>query len=344
MQDLNETARKLKLLEIDDTSLDSPERSGVLLKSTVAFCVTAAAVVLGATTYNNRHDASGIAIRDDVESEAGAYTSLEVLPPKEEVDRTTATGFVVAKRQATVSAEITGKVKEIFVAEGMRVSKGYVLATLDKRTALAALEDFRNQLAVAEANSKSLRLEMEYQKSELVRFRVLRSGQFITESELRLQENRVEVLDAKLDALVAGEVAVQAKLELANLTVEQHTIRSPFSGVVSEVNVQPGEVISPFSAGGSFTRTGVCTIVDVSSLSVEVDLPEGSVARISVGDSAEISLTSVPGEIFSGKIESVSPIADRNRASLKVSVVFDAIDSKIRPESTARVTFLGTEE
>lgn len=230
-----------------------------------------------------------------------------------------ASGYVVARRQATLAAQVTGQVSAILVEEGTRVAQGQVVARLDLATAGAGLANARANEQASAAAVSSLISERQQALRVQERYRKLADRGFARQADLDENEARVWVLTARIEQARAARMASAASIRGASSIVEQHIIRAPFGGTVVNINAQPGEMISPMSAGG-FTRTGIATIVDMSSLEIEADISESYIARIVPGQAVEIVLDAHPDRAFTGTVLTVVPSADRARATFKVRV------------------------
>jgi len=223
-----------------------------------------------------------------------------------------ASGYVTARMQATVSSKITGKVLEVFIEEGMFVEKGQILAQLDDSSVQAELNFAKTQLKEAQ--------------------RV-----FNRTSELR-KDNLAS--QASLDAAESQVDGLKARLDISKQIVADMQIRAPFSGVVINKAAQPGEMISPVSAGGGFTRTGIGTIVDMGSLEVEVDVNESYINRVQPGQPAITNLNAYPNWDISSEVIAIIPTADRNKATVKVRIGLLEKDARVLPDMGAKVSFL----
>ncbi len=255
-----------------------------------------------------------------------------------------ASGYVTARRQATVSSKVTGKVVDVLVEEGMEVREGQVLARLDDATP-------RKQLALAEARLGS-------QRRSLAETEVrLREAKLNQQRMRRLLEQGVstqaqgDTADAEVDSLAARlevgrqEVTVaEREVALRRQDVDDTVIRAPFSGVAVSKDAQPGEMISPVSAGGGFTRTGICTLVDMSSLEVEVDVNESYIQRVKPGQKAFATLDAYPDWQIPSRVIMPVPTADRQKATVRVRLSFDQLDPRILPDMGVKVAFLGDEK
>lgn len=254
-----------------------------------------------------------------------------------------ASGYVTARRQATVSSKVTGKVTEIFVEEGMVVREGQVLARLDDSI-------LRKEVALAEARLEAqrgtleeTRVRLHEAETNLQRARSLREQGVAPQSDLDAAEAQVGSLRARL-SLGREEVAVaERELALARQYLEDTVIRAPFTGVAVSKDAQPGEMISPVSAGGGFTRTGICTIVDMSSLEVEVDVNESYIQRVEPEQKAIVTLDAYPDWQIPARVIMPVPTADRQKATVRVRLAFDQLDPRILPDMGVKVAFLDEE-
>jgi len=252
-----------------------------------------------------------------------------------------ASGYVVARQQATVSAEVTGKLTEVLVEEGMQVDKGQVLARLDAATERAQLALARSQLKSARSALRETRVELENARRTLRRQRELRRRELTSQAELDDAGTAVQRLEARL-ASSRDEVEVaERNVALAQQRLDELTIRAPFTGIVIAKAAQPGEMVSPISAGGGFTRTGICTIVDMDSLEIEVDVNEAYIKRVSEGQRAIAVLDAYPDWEIPAAVIAIVPTADRQKATVRVRVGFLEKDARILPEMGVKVRFLG---
>jgi len=223
-----------------------------------------------------------------------------------------ASGYIVARRRATVSSKLTGKVMKVFVEEGMYVEKGMLLAQLDDSTMVADLNYSLAQLKEAQ--------------------RVFNRTKELASRELASQAS----LDAAQTALEGLEALSQVKQQI----VQDMKIVAPFSGVVVYKAAQPGEMISPVSAGGGFTKTGICTIVDMDSLEVEVDVNEAFINRVIPGQPVVVNLNAYPTWDIPAEVIAIIPTADRNKATVKVRIALLEKDQRVLPDMGTRVSFL----
>ncbi len=255
-----------------------------------------------------------------------------------------ASGYVTARRQATVSSKVTGKVIEINVEEGMEVREGQILARLDDSTA-------RRQLALSEAQVSSSRRLLQETEVRLKAARLdqkrmrdlLREG-VTTQSQLDSADAEADSLAARLEAQRQDIEVTLRQVDLYRQAMDDLVIRAPFTGVAISKDAQPGEMISPVSAGGGFTRTGICTLVDMASLEVEVDVNEAYINRVRDGQRAVAVLDAYPDWEIPAKVITTVPAADRQKATVKVRLAFDQLDKRILPDMGVKVSFLADEQ
>jgi HlyD family secretion protein len=251
-----------------------------------------------------------------------------------------ASGYVTARRRATVSSKVTGKVLEVFVEEGKAVRRGQILAKLDDSQTRAMLKVSEAQLAAAEraaaedqAHLREAELTLE-RRSQLVKERV------ISRAELDSAEAQVESLKARI-AMAHQQVQVaRSQVSAIRTDLDDMVVRAPFDGVAISKDAQPGEMISPVSAGGGFTRTGICTIVDMSSLEIEVDVSEQYIIRVRPGQPVEAVLDAYPDWRIAAHVITMVPSADRQKSTVRVRVAFDQLDPRILPDMSVKTSFL----
>jgi RND family efflux transporter MFP subunit len=253
-----------------------------------------------------------------------------------------ASGYVTARRQATVSAKITGKITEVLIEEGMRVAEGAVLARLDDTEANAQLALARAQLAAARSQDGEIRAQLEQAERDYTRSQELFNRQLVPEQAMDAARAQRDTLRAKL---VANQEQIHVAIEsvsVAQVQLDNTVIRAPFSGIVVAKAAQPGEMISPISAGGGFTRTGIGTIVDMDSLEIQVDVNESYINRVTAGQPVEATLNAYPDWKIPGSVIAIIPTADRSKATVKVRIAIRSKDARIVPDMGVRVGFLGT--
>jgi RND family efflux transporter MFP subunit len=251
-----------------------------------------------------------------------------------------ASGYVTARRQATVSSKVTGKIVEVLVEEGMEVEEGQVLARLDDSTPRAALSLSRANLAASRGALAETEARLAKARLDLARAERLVADAVAPQDQLDAAATEVDALAARL-ALEHERVEVAAReVALQEIAVSDMVIRAPFAGVAISKNAQPGEMISPVSAGGGFTRTGVSTIVDMSSLEIEVDVNESYLNRVKPDQPVEATLDAYPDWTIPSHVLAIIPTADRQKATVRVRIAFDQLDPRILPQMGVRVAFL----
>jgi RND family efflux transporter MFP subunit len=250
-----------------------------------------------------------------------------------------ASGYVTARRQATISSKVTGKVTEVLIEEGMKVAEGQVLARLDDTNVVASLQLARAQLesarqAMAETKVRLKEAEQDFQRqTELIAKHVVAKADF-DHAEADASAYRARLAQQQVDATVAERTVTIWQQQLDDMV-----LRAPFPGIVTSKNAQPGEMISPISAGGGFTRTGICTVVDMGSLEIEIDVNEAYINRVLPGQPVEATLDAYPDWKIPCKVIAIIPTADRDKSTVKVRVGFDRLDPRILPEMSVKVAF-----
>ena len=286
-----------------DRSEDNKSESSLLTKS----LIIAGVVILLLTLVNF------IFMSEDELIEVSAYKAKSANQQNNSsASVLDASGYVTARMQATVSSKLTGKVLEVYIEEGMFVEKDQILAQLDDSTVQAELNFAKTQLKEARRIYK--------------RTLELRKDNLASQASLDAAESQVDGLKARLD--------------ISKQIVADMQIRAPFSGVVINKAAQPGEMISPVSAGGGFTRTGIGTIVDMSSLEVEVDVNESYINRVQAGQPAITNLNAYPNWDIASEVIAIIPTADRNKATVKVRIGLLEKDERVLPDMGAKVSFL----
>ena len=251
-----------------------------------------------------------------------------------------ASGYVVARRKATIASEITGKVVELRVDEGNVVEAGQILAQLDSSIAETDLALAQSRALASQAAVGAIAADLRDAQRIFDRTQTLSQKNFASEADLTKAEARVGVLRAQLNQSQAQLETARLDAQRAAKVLEQHRIRAPFAGVVIERSAQPGEMISPMSAGGSFTRTGICTIVDMDSIEVEVDVNEAFIGRVHAGGPVTAVLDAYPDWTIPASVIAIVPTANRDKATVKVRIGFAIKDPRILPDMGIKVTFL----
>jgi RND family efflux transporter MFP subunit len=251
-----------------------------------------------------------------------------------------ASGYVTARRRATVSSRITGKVVSVHVEEGMAVKQGQVLARLEDSTARAMLHLADAQLA--SARNQLLETEVRIREAELAlgRQQRLQKEGVVPTADLDTATAQVDALRARLQAARTDVNVAEQQVALRRTDMDDTVIRAPFSGMAVSKDAQPGEMISPVSAGGGFSRTGICTIVDMTSLEIEVDVNESYITRVSDRQPVRAVLDAYPDWSIPAHVITTVPTADRQKATVLVRIGFEALDPRLLPDMGVKVTFL----
>ena len=325
---MNSPADLLKELRIDRSAAPPPSRRGLwaALAGLIVLLVVAGAAWawFGRDKGIEVHTAAVVAIGN-----GGASSSV--------LD---ATGYVVARRMATVSSKITGKVREVLIEEGQHVQAGQVLATLDPIDADAERDLANAQLAAARSQIGSVQAQLRQADADATRLGSLVKQQLVSKSQYDQAVAQRDSLRAQLTTVQRNAQVASDQLRIAGHGVENTIVRAPFTGVVIAKAAQPGEIVSPLSAGGGFTRTGIGTIVDMDSLEVEVDVGEAYIGRVQPNMPVESTLNAYPDWKIPGKVIAIIPTADRGKATVKVRVGLDVRDPRIVPDMGVRVSFL----
>jgi RND family efflux transporter MFP subunit len=251
-----------------------------------------------------------------------------------------ASGYVVARRQATVSAKVTGKVLDVRIEEGMHVKEGQVLATLDTSTTARQLDLAEQQATSSRAQLAEVQVRLDEATRAARRAERLRADKLISEADLDTAQSTVAALQAQLASLQSQVTVAQANVRVQQQNMSDLTVRAPFTGVVISKDAQPGEMVSPISAGGGFTRTGIATIVDMDSREIEVDVNEAFINRVLDEQKTEAVLDAYPEWTIASHVISIVPTADRQKATVKVRIGFDQLDPRILPDMGVKVRFL----
>jgi RND family efflux transporter MFP subunit len=251
-----------------------------------------------------------------------------------------ASGYVTPRRRATVAAKITGRVMGVYFDEGMYVKEGQLLATLDDSDAKRALNAAIADRNASQAAIADLQVQLKYAELQFHRTQELFNEKVQSQDALDAARTNVDSLKAKI-ALAKEQVdASAARVAVAQQSVENCVIRAPFSGVIVSKDAQLGEMVSPISAGGGFTRTGIATIVDMNSNEIEVDVNEAYIARVRPGQKVVATLDAYPDWQIPSRVRTIIPTADRQKATVKVRISFDKLDPRILPDMGVKVAFL----
>jgi RND family efflux transporter MFP subunit len=255
-----------------------------------------------------------------------------------------ASGYVTPQRRATVAAKIAGRVTGIFFTEGLYVHKGFVLATLDDSDAQRALASAQADRNATQANILDLQVQLKNAQIELHRAQELRTAGIQTQEALDNATMTENSLRAKIGYAQAQVLAADARIKEAQQAVDNTVITAPFDGIIVSKDAQVGEMVSPNSAGGGFTRTGIATLVDMASNEIEVDVNENYIARVKPGQEVNAVLDAYPDWKIPCRVRTIIPTADRQKATVEVRIAFDKLDPRILPDMGVKVTFLGEQD
>jgi len=320
----------LSSLRIDPRA--RPNAQGGKKKRLVIGAVLAVVVVLlGARVFTVRSARVEVAVATSSVQEKGTVVL-------------NASGYVTPRRRSTVAAKITGRVEEMMVEEGMNVEAGQVLARIDDADARKLLDTAQAEYDVARATIAELEVNYADANRTLRRIERLQGEKVSSQQDLDRAQAAVDALKARR-ALAGEQVrSARARIEVARQDVENCTVRAPFSGIAVSKDAQVGEMVSPISAGGGFTRTGIATIVDMGSLEIEVDVNESYIAKVGIGQAVEATLDAYPDWRIPGAVRTIIPTADRQKATVKVRIAFAGLDPRILPDMGVKVSFLSGEK
>ena len=250
-----------------------------------------------------------------------------------------ASGYVVARRMATVSAKITGKVREVLIEEGMKVDAGQVMATLDPVDADASRALSQAQVEAARSQVANVQAQLTEAEANARRLSSLVQQQLVARAQYDQAVATRDALRAQLQAAQRNVTVASRSLAISDNGVDNTIVRAPFAGVVIAKAAQPGEIVSPLATGG-FTRTGIGTIVDMDSLEVEVEVNESFIGRVQPKMPIQATLNAYPDWQIPGEVIAIIPTADRSKATVKVRVALAVKDPRIVPDMGVRVSFL----
>src|SRR5438094_3221750 len=256
-----------------------------------------------------------------------------------------ASGYVTPRRRATIAAKITGRVTGVYFDEGTRVKEGQLLSTLDDSDYKRALDSAKADRDASQASIADFQVQLRNAEIQLKRAQELRDSGIQTQEALDNARTAADSLRAKIALTKEQVAAAQSRIAVAQQSVDNCVIRAPFPGIVVSKDAQVGEMVSPISAGGGFTRTGIATIVDMKSNEIEVDVNEAEIAKVKERQKVEAKLDAYPEEKdkYSAHVRTVIPSADRQKATVKVRISFDKLDDKILPDMGVKVAFLEDE-
>ena len=254
-----------------------------------------------------------------------------------------ASGYVTPQRRATVAAKITGKVTHVYIEEGMHVQQGQILAQLDDSDYQVSLTSTKAGRDATAAAIAELDVQLGNAERELERTRQLTEAQISTPQALDAAQTLVNRLRAQIAQSKVQVQAADAKIAVDQQSIDNCQVRSPYDGIVVTKDAQPGEMVSPISAGGGFTRTGIATVVDMSSNEIEVDVNENYIARVRHGQRVTATLDAYPDWQIPAFVHAIIPTANREKGTVKVRVKFEHLDPRILPDMGVKVAFLAEE-
>jgi RND family efflux transporter MFP subunit len=326
---MNDSSELLRELRIDRQAPTESKRSRTPLWS----ALIAALIAAGIGTWLITRD-SPIEVRTAV---VQAMPSGKAASAASVLD---ASGYVTARRQATVSSKITGKVIEVMIEEGMRVEEGQVLARLDPIDAEAQRQLSQSQLQASRAQLIEARTQLDLAEKTLARQSELLQRKLVAQSMFDQAKSERDALRARVATAQRNVQVSDDALALSDISIDNTIVRAPFAGVVTVKAAQPGEMISPVSAGGGFTRSGIATVVDMDSLEVQVDVNESFIGRVRPKQKVEAVLHAYPDWVIPAEVIAIVPTADRGKATVKVRIALKEKDPRIVPEMGVRVSFL----
>jgi len=336
-------SKLLKSLTIDRSAskAERPNRRWLPISAATVACVVAFAA-FGAYEFRRQDAPKETGSQTAQQPAAQPQTAQQLQQPATNTKAAgslAASGYVVARRKATVAAEITGKVVEVFIDEGMTVTEGQVVARLDSVLAERDYELARSRAETADAAIAAITADLEDATRIMTRVQTLSQKNFATEADLTKAQARVGVLNAQLRQAQSQFETAKIDARRSAAMLDKHQIRAPFSGVVIDRSAQPGEMISPMSVGG-YTRTGICTIVDMDSIEIEVDVNEAFIGRVVPGGAVNAMLDAYPDWTIPASVIAIVPTANREKATVKVRIRFDKKDPRILPDMAVKVNFL----
>ncbi len=321
-----ETIKKLDELKIDRSRARDPFPWGRVF----LVILIIALLGFGAYAWASRKATPEVKTFTVAEPATGAGGSQTVL---------NASGYVTARRQATVSSKVTGQVTEVLFDEGQHVVIGQVLARIDPSNIETSLNHSKAQLEVAKIAIEETATQLEQAKRDLKRTSDLFAHKISTQADLDKAQSDADTLKARLARQKVEIIVAERDLATWQQQLDDTIIRAPFPGVIVSKSAQPGEIISPMSAGGGFTRTGIGTIVDMASLEIEVDVNENYINRVDAGQPVDAVLDAYQDWHIPCKVIAIIPTADRQKATVKVRIGFDKLDKRILPDMGVKVSF-----
>ena len=320
--------------DLGSLRIDEGQRKGGKTGKILGFASAALglAVLIAGAAFALRSQKPVVEVAQAQKAEAGGRAAL-----------LNASGYVTPRRRATIAAKITGRVTGVYFDEGTHVREGQLLSTLDDSDAKRALDSARADRDSAQAAIADFQVQLRNAEIVLGRAEKLQKAGVQTQEALDNASTAADSLKAKIDLAKRQVVGAEARISVAQQAVDNCTIRAPFEGTVVSKDAQVGEMVSPISAGGGFTRTGIATIVDMNSNEIEVDVNETYIARVEPGQPVTAILDAYPDWEIPSRVRTIIPSADRQKATVKVRISFVKLDPRILPDMGIKVTFLGRE-
>jgi RND family efflux transporter MFP subunit len=306
--------------------------SGVGKKLGYATAVLGLIVILGAIALAFRNQTPIVEVVTALKPEAGGRSAI-----------LNASGYVTPRRRATIAAKITGRVTGVFFDEGTHVKAGQLLATLDDSDVKKALDSAKADRDSSQAAIADFEVQLKFAQIQLRRADQLQKAGVQTQEQLDTASTNADSLKAKINLAKQQVQTSEMKIREAQQAVDNCVINAPYDGIVVSKDAQVGEMVSPISAGGGFTRTGIATIVDMNSNEIEVDVNESFIARVKDHQKVTAILDAYPDWEIPSHVRTVIPTADRQKATVKVRISFDKLDPRILPDMGIKVTFLSDE-
>jgi RND family efflux transporter MFP subunit len=317
----------LSALKIDQSDRGGRSRTGLWVTVLVLVALAGA----GGWYWSSQLQAADVKVAPVTTKSTAAAGGTAVL---------NASGYVTARRRATVSSKVTGKVLEVFIEEGQAVRQGQVLARLDDSQTRAALNVAEAQAGAARKSALQDQARLRESELRLERLQRLVQENVVGRAELETAQADVDSIKARIVYAQEQIAVAESQVKMRRTELDDMVVRAPFSGVAISKDAQPGEMISPVSAGGGFTRTGIGTIVDMSSLEIEVDVNESYIGRVKPGQKVEAILDAYPDWRIPAHVITTVPTADRQKATVRVRIGFEQLDPRILPDMGVKVSFL----
>jgi RND family efflux transporter MFP subunit len=297
-----------------------------------ASAVLGAVVIIAGLAFAFRNQTPAVEVVTAQKPEAGGRSAI-----------LNASGYVTPRRRATIAAKITGRVTGVFFDEGTHVHAGQLLATLDDSDTKRALDSAKADRDASQAAIADFQVQLKFAQIQLRRADQLQKAGVQTQEYLDTASTNADSLKAKIELARQQVQSSEARIREAQQAVDNCVINAPYDGIVVSKDAQVGEMVSPISAGGGFTRTGIATIVDMNSNEIEVDVNESYIARVKDKQKVTAILDAYPNWEIPSHVRTVIPTADRQKATVKVRISFDKLDPRILPDMGIKVTFLGDE-